>query len=170
VSVSQPTTAESALQSASAYLADDQWRSALAEYGPLAAIDRDNLVAGTVVALALARGGYLDESYLVLSTVLNRSTLAEAERRNVLNAVRAAARPAEPHVKIDDVAAAAGLLVWRHSRWPGAYLVLMLVISVLPLAVGMAQRHYPSIAFGAVTGAMLIYLYITRHRMPLWRP
>jgi len=149
---------------------NDLWRSALAEYGPITATDRDNVEGGIGVARALARGGYLDESYLILNTVLNRSTLAEVERRKVLDAVRAEARPADPHTRVDDVAAALGLLGWRHTRWLGAYLVLMILVSVLPLVVGMMQRHYLSIAFGAANGATLIYLYITRHRVPAWRP
>jgi hypothetical protein len=170
VSVPQPDAVEPALQLASAHPVDDQWRSALAELGPIVAADRDNLAAGIGVARALARGGYLGESYLVLDAMLNRPPFGEAERRKVLDAVRADAGPGEPHVRVEDAAAAAGLLVWRPSRWLGAYFVLMIAISVLPLMVGMAQRHYPSIAFGAATGAALIYLYITRHLVPAWRP
>jgi hypothetical protein len=169
VSDPEPNAVEPAVQGALAYPVDDLWRSALAEYGPIAAADPDNMMAGIGVARALARGGYLDESYRVLSTVLKRSTLGEVERRHLLDAVRAEASPAEPHAKVDDVAAAAGLLVWRHSRCVSAYFVLMIVISVLPLTIGITQRHYASIAYGAVTGAALIYLYITRHRVPAWR-
>jgi hypothetical protein len=165
----QPEGMESTQQRAAAHLANGEWRSALAEYGALVKADPTDQVAGIGIAQALARGGHIAESYLVLDRVLNPYSYGEGERRNVHDMVRAEAGPAHPDVHVGDVAATTGLLVWRHSKWLGAYLALMLVLSVLPLVVGLTQRHYVSIVFGALTGGALIYLYIARHRVPVWR-
>ena len=159
-----PVAVTSAQLGAAAHLREGRWQSALTEYYALAKPGPTDNLAGVGLAWALARGGYLDESYLVLDRVLSRYD----ERLTAMRALSAEAVVTEPDVPIGTMAANAGLLVWRRSQWLDVYLVLMLVLSVLPLVAGLIEENYTSIVFGALSGGALIYLYITRHRVPAW--
>lgn len=158
-------------------LTDGDWQGALARYGAIAKaeqLDGGSASAGVGIARALASGGYLREALLVLDGVFRQFRPSESEYRQVVDAVLPKPQTAgleivEPELDIGQVAADAGLLVWRHSRWWGAYITLMLVVAVLPLVAGVRQEHYAMIGFAALAGGGLIHLYVVRHWVPLWR-
>jgi hypothetical protein len=169
VTAPQSEPVVSAHQHAAEHLTTGAWLAALTEYGAIAKADPTDIAARLGIARALARGGHIRESYLVVDRTLSLFPHNEDQRRGILDAVRAEAGPVDTDIHVGKAAAAAGLVVWRQSQWLSAYLVLMLTLSVLPLAAGLTQRNYALIIFSAPTGGTLLYLYIIRHSVPLWR-